>query len=126
MVEDAAERVTAFVRDRVGDGLRTVVIVNEREYDIVYLDDGLRDQYTSTTFRDVVDSFRLENPLFNPDIEDKPVGERRAIVHYHENAFVFQFPYTETESILISVYPDVGRDLLGFIDECQRHVQPPT
>jgi hypothetical protein len=122
MVEDAAHRVTTFLRDRVGDGLRTVVIVEEDTYDIAYLDPELEAQYTPDTFGQVVDSFRLENPLFSPGIKNQPVGERRAIVHYHENVFVLQFPYSDTESILISVYPDIGRDLLGFIDECRKQV----
>lgn len=124
MVEDAAKRVTTFLLERVDDGLRTVVIIEDTTYEIVYLNEELREQYTPATFREVVDSFRLENPLFNPGIEDKPIGERRAIVHYHANAFVLQFPYSETESILISVHPDIGRDLLGFIDECRTYVHP--
>lgn len=125
MVEQAAQRITDYLRNRVDDGLRTVVIVTDDGFNISYLSDALRREYSRETFGEVIDSFRLRNPLFNPGIEGKPIGERRAIVHYHENAFVIQLPYSEAASILISVNPDVGRDLLGFIEQCRKLVQSP-
>lgn len=123
MVEKAADRVTQFLLDELDEELRTVVIVMPESFDIHYLRRDLKGDYTGEGFAKVVDSFRLEDPLWNPEIDDLPVGRRHAVLHYHENAFVLQFPFSETETILISVTPEVGRDLLGFIDRCRRLVQ---
>lgn len=70
----------------------------------------------------MVDTFRLEDPFLSPGIESRPVGERRGIVHYHENAFVIQFPVSASESILISLSPDAGRDLMDFLETCRQKV----
>lgn len=123
MVRQAAERVTDYLEDKIGEGLRTVVIVEPDDFEISYLDEALKRRYSQDSFSQVVDTFRLERPFLDPDIDDLPVGERRAIVHYHENAFVLQFPFSETETILISVTREVGRDLLGFIETCRQLVQ---
>lgn len=122
MVEDAAKRVTGFLRNQLGEELRTVVIVREQDYDIEYLNNELQRRYSTEAFTKVVDTFRLKQPMFAPEIEESLVGDRRAVVHYHEYAFVVQFPFSETETILISVSRDVGRALLDFIERCRQLV----
>lgn len=122
MVQQAAEEVTEYLLDLIGDHLRAVVVVTADGFDIAHLDGDLQRRYSTTSFAEVVDTFRLDDPLFEPDIDGYPIGERRAVLHYHENAFVLQFPYSASETILISVTRDVGRDLLGFIEECRQLV----
>lgn len=123
MAEAAARRVTEYLLDRISDGLRTVLVMSGPDYSIEYIREDLRGAYSKETFSQVVETFRLKQPLFSPDINAYPVGERRAVVHYHEHAFVIQFPFSETETILISVEEDVGRDLLEFIDTCRHLVE---
>ena len=122
MVKAAAERVTEYLRDLVDDDLRAVVIVAEDDYELHHLAPDLRAKYSKDTFGKVVETFQLKQPLFSPDIREYPIGERRAVVHYHEHAFVLQFPYSAERTILISVTREVGRDLLGFIEECRKLV----
>lgn len=122
MVQEAAERLTTHLRDELGDGLRTVVIVQEDGQEIHYLRNDLRGGYTEHEFAQVVDAFRLDDALIAPEIDDTPVGERRAVVHYHENAFVLQFPFSASESILISINSEAGRHLLQFIEDCRQLV----
>lgn len=123
MVARAAGRVTEFLLEQVGDALRTVVIVSIDDFEISYLREDLKQDYSEEAFTEVVDTFRLRQPFFAPSIDEFPVGERRAIVHYHENAFVLQIPFSDTRTVLISVTREVGRDLLGFIEECRKLVQ---
>lgn len=122
MVQNTAEQLTEQLLDRLDGGLRTVVIVKESGHEIAYLREDLRDTYSEETFTEVVDTFRLDQPFMSPGIDDRPVGERRAVVHYHEDAFVLQFPFSDTESILISLARETGRDLLQFIDYCREIV----
>ena len=122
MARTAAERTAAFVHDRIGEGLRTVVLVNEDDWEVAYLRDDLKAAYGQETYTEVVDAFRLEKGFISPGTTDHPVGERRALVHYHENAFVLQFPFSQTETILVSVTNDAGRDLMGFIETVRQVV----
>lgn len=115
MVEQVAQRITDFYETALPMDSEQWLLSHDG-FDVSYLSDALRREYSRKTLGEVIDSFRLKNPLFNPGIAGKPIGEHRAIVHYHENAFVTQLPYSEASYILISVDPDVGRDLLGFIE----------
>lgn len=116
MVDDAAERVSEFLRDRVGDGLRTIVVVTEDGWRMAYLREDLKAEYDREGYSAVVDTFRLEGQVLAPETEGLPVGERRALVHYHENAFVIQIPFSRTESLLISLNDSAGASLMGFIE----------
>lgn len=123
VTEAAARRVTKLLRERVGEGLRTVVTVGSDDFEVHYLRDDLAQEYSRETFAAVVDTFRLEQPQLSPGTGTLPVGERRAVVHYHEEAFVVQLPVAADESVLVSLTPDAGRDLLTFLETCRRLVQ---
>ncbi|ACM56516.1 hypothetical protein Hlac_0918 [Halorubrum lacusprofundi ATCC 49239] len=123
MVEEIADLLTEYVYDLVGDGLRTVVIVRDNDHEIRYLKDDLQREYSKEAYAEIVETFRLENPFLSPALEGTPVGERRALIDYHENACVIQIPYSESETILISVSRDAGRDLIEFIESCREIVR---
>ncbi|MCO8266589.1 hypothetical protein NKF06_08325 [Haloferax sp. AB510] len=122
MVRDTARRLAEYLSRRIGDGLRTVVIADDDGYELEYLRDDLSEQYTKGTLTEVVSDLRVETPFATPGIDTHPIGERRAVVHYYENAFVLQFPFSEAERIIISIGTDAGTDLLQFIEDCRRIV----
>lgn len=103
-----------------------MVIITEDGWEMNYLRDDLQRQYSKDSYPKVVDFFRLEQPFSSPEIEGRPIGERRTIVHHHENAFVIQLPFSETETILISLGCDAGQDLLSFIESCRQIVTDPS
>ena len=123
MVEETAELLADYLYDRIGEGLRTVVIIRDDDYEIKYLNDALRQDYTKDTYTEVVDTFRLEEPFLSPGLSGQPIGERRALIDYHENACVIQFPYSEAETILLSVSREAGQDLIEFIESCREIVR---
>jgi hypothetical protein len=123
MTEAAARRIVEYLRDRIGRELRTVVIVREADWEIYYLRDDLQREYTRESFGEVVDHFQLDAPKQPPDVAEWPVGGRRGVVHYHETAFVVQFPVSDTERILISLTPEVGQDLLAFMEACRNLIE---
>ncbi|WP_435195050.1 hypothetical protein [Natronomonas sp. EA1] len=120
MARETVERLTGYLLNEAGDGLRTVVVIHEDGYDTHYLRHDLRGEYTEDRFSEVVETFRDTSPSEAPDIEGTPIGTRRAVVTYHENAFVLQFPVSDSDSVLISLTADAGRDLLDFIESCQQ------
>jgi|GEM_PF-387928 len=123
MVEETARRLTKYVHDLVGVGLRTVVIVREDDYTIHYLNDDLQEEYSAETYAEVIDTFRLQDPFLSSGLTGTPVGERRALIDYYENACIIQIPYSDTETILISVSRDAGRSLIEFVEACREIVE---
>ncbi|POG54722.1 hypothetical protein [Haloferax marisrubri] len=122
MVRDTARRLAEYLSRRIGDGLRTVVIADDDGFELEYLRDDLSERYTDGTLTAVISDLRVETPFSTPGIDTHPIGERRAVVHYYENAFVLQFPFSEAERIIISIGTDAGTDLLRFIEDCRRIV----
>lgn len=119
MGHEVAERTATRLRERLGDGLRTVVVATADGWEASYLRDDLRKEYDQRGYEAVVDVFRSDEAFLRPATGDLPIGPRHAVVHYHENAFVLQFPISEAETILISVSPESGRDLMTFIESCR-------
>jgi hypothetical protein len=123
MVEKTAKILAEYLYDRIGEGLRTVVVVKGDDYDIIYLSDALQEEYTKEGYTAVVDTFRLEEPFLSPGLSGQPVGERRALIDYHEHACVIQLPYSDEETILLSVSREAGKDLIEFIESCREIVR---
>lgn len=123
MVQSAANRLTEFLQEEIGEALRAVVLLSADGWDAVYLRSDLREAYDEETFGLAVDAFR-DTTLDTPDIEPLPVGARHAAVFYHENAFILQFRYSQPERILVSITPEAGRNLLAFIESCRVRVHP--
>lgn len=121
MAKDVAKRLTEFVREQTGNGLRTIVILTDDGWEGVYLRDDLRKEYDYGSFDTAVEAFR-NTQLDTPGAAPLPLGDRRAAVFYHENAFVLQFPYSERETILVSITPEAGQNLLEFIENCHQIV----
>lgn len=123
MAKEAAHRITRYVREKCGDGLRTVALVTADGWDGIYLRDDLKEQYGKSTYTEAVEIFRpTETTDFSNDVT-LPLGSRHASVFFHEDAFVIRFRYSLDEYILVSIGPEAGRDLLEFIDDCKRIVQ---
>ncbi|WP_136717942.1 hypothetical protein [Halorientalis salina] len=122
MVRDTARRVTDHVLDQVGDELRTTAVLTPDDWEVVYLRDDLSEQYAPDEYEQALTAFRATTEVDQPAVETLPIGERRAVVHYHEHAFVLQFPYQPGKTVIVSVEPAVGSSLGSFIDECRELV----
>lgn len=120
------ERLAEFVHDRAGDGLRAVATISKRDYELHYLSEDLQRDYTRETYAEVIEVFRLKEPFHSPNLTGKPIGERRALIDYHEYACVIRLPYSDSEMILISVSREAARDLIEFIEECREIVREQT
>jgi len=121
MIEDAAHRITTYLREQIDDGLRTVVVLRPDRWAGIYLRSDLQETYDGGSYEDVLDTFR-DGETFAFDDEIGEIGQRRALVHYYEEAFVFLFPFDDDEVILVSVEADAGRELLMFIETCRRQI----
>jgi len=117
--------ITRFEEELVADlrdGLRTFVTITPDDFTVHYLSDELSRRYDEASFDAVLDEFRIDPSFLSADGGDYPIGDRRAIIYYHEHAFVLQIPAGGSRSHLISVTPDVGRDLMRFVERCREQL----
>lgn len=115
-------QLVEYAREQIGDGLRTVAVLYEDDCETIYLRDDIREAYSADRYQQVAESFRTE---LNTDIygtRSSEIGEKAAIIHSHEGAYVFQFPHNDCHSILLSVEPHVGSQLKSFIEGCQNQL----
>lgn len=115
-------QLVEYAREQIDDALRTVVILYKDDCEVVYLRDDIRQTYTPDSYKQVAESFQID---LNTEIHERSssqIGEKAAVIHYHEGAYVFQFPCDDCHSILLSVEPQVGTQLKSFIEGCQKQI----
>jgi len=119
---ETSERLVNFSKDRVGDSLRTVVVLYKDNFEMVYLNKRLQESYSSEQYEKAVKSFKIDMSEAFHDTPDSQIGHKNCLVHSHENAYVFQFPHEDCHSILLSVEPEVGSQLNSFIESCRKQL----
>lgn len=122
MPRDTGNQLAEYAREEVGEALRTVVVVYEADFDVIYLRSDLEQSYSQDRYESVVDSFRIELRANIHDTDTSLIGPKQSIVHYHDKAYVFQFPHKDCHSILLSVEPRVGTQLQEFITACKQRI----
>lgn len=122
MVKEVATQLGDYARKQVDKSLRTVTIVYEDDWEVIYLRNDLGEKYSPSDYKLVVDTFRQVPELGRGVTSDVPLGDKKCLIHYHDGAFVFQFPYENCHSILLSVEKSVGARLQTFIDGCQNQL----
>ncbi|AJF26827.1 hypothetical protein SG26_14375 [Haloarcula sp. CBA1115] len=122
MPHESTAELEDYAHSTVDEALRTIAILYEDGCEVVYIRDNLKGKYSKEEYYAVADTFREIPELTESKTEDAPLGSKQSLVHYHEEAYVFQFPHEQCHSILLSVDPTVGSRLKSFITGCQERL----
>lgn len=123
MPKDAARRLEQYVKEAVGDDLRTVVLITEDGWEGIYLREDLKQEYSKSVYGETVELFRpTKDTQFSSDLT-LPLGTRHAAIFHHDEAFVMRFRYSWDKHILVSVSPEAGHDLLEFLGDCRTIIE---
>lgn len=118
-MEEQACRLAEYIRDRVGDAARAVGYHDREGYQIVYLRDDLEDQYSPEQWgRFVRTSSNIHSELKGL----RRRGPPEASLHSLENALFVQFYLDSDAVIFVGLESDVGRNFMGFVDDCLAHI----
>ena len=115
-------QLVEYARNQIGDALRTVAVLYEEDCEVIYLRDDLQTAYSPDQYKRVAGSFRTELSNRRSEAKSSSIGESIATIHYHEDAYVFQFPHDNCHSVLLSVETEVGSRLRSFVEGCQTHM----
>lgn len=86
MPRETGAQLAKFAKSRIGDALRTVVVVHETDREVIYLREDLREQYSAERYESVTESFRIDMDRVLDGSGDYPLGAKSVIIHCHETA----------------------------------------
>jgi hypothetical protein len=115
MAVETSKSLAAFFRREVGQSLRLVAHYTATSVEFVYLREDLDDEYDERTFRDSFDIHRQDRGAAATQESTIQAGDHHCTLRVYDEAIVFNFSQTDDVGTVVSVTPDVGRDLLTFV-----------
>ncbi|WP_135830386.1 DUF7522 family protein [Halorussus halobius] len=123
MSEKPAEALTEFLRERVGDHLRSVVRYDEDGAELVYVRDDVAERYSTAATERVFQDVRLEG-MGKPHQEGLyDHGSLNCTVRSFDDAVEMHFPHDETTGVAVSLDGEVFAINNTFIGECLERAQ---
>ena len=118
MSEIASEALTEFLKERVGDHLRSVIFYDDAGGQVLYVRDDVADEYTDADIEEVVQDVRLESV-------DKPHqeslyshGPLNCTLRSFDDAVELHFPHNETSGTAVALDGEVFPMHKTFVDQC--------
>ena len=112
------ERVATFLEQEVGDELRSVIYYDETTFDLVYVRDDVREQYSERDLERVRQELGVAS-FGKPALEDLYVhGDLQCTVQCFQEAIEIHFLASDTESIAVGLDPAAFVTHRTFIGRC--------
>lgn len=118
MSRAVAHELAEYLEQRAGDSLRAVGHYSTDNYEIVYLRDDVREQYSDDKIEEIVEDLRWESFAKPTQERQYRLGSLTCSIQAFEEGVVMHFPYDDNRGTLISLAPGAARQLMGFIDDC--------
>lgn len=117
MAMRASNRLVEYLQDRAGDALRVVFHYDARDegYEILHMRPDIEAEYTEAELRDHFDTFRRDSHLADVQQSKLHTGDHHCSMRVYDETLIFNFTLGERANTIISLDPNVGRDLLGFV-----------
>lgn len=112
------ERVATFLQQEVGDELRSVIYYDKETFDLVYVRDDVREQYSERDLERVRQELGVAS-FGKPALEDLYVhGDLKCTVQCFEEAIEMHFLASDTEGIAVGLDPAAFATHRTFIGSC--------
>lgn len=121
MDEQQYEELSEFLQKQVGDALRGVIAYDGDEQQTIYLREDVRAEHSAAYGSRVADVFRAQHRDRTDVLEALEFTDESASLQIFDEALVIHF-MGDGEGAIIKFDPDVGRNLVQFIDTCRHHL----
>jgi hypothetical protein len=118
MSASSAEALTEFLRECVGDHLRSVIYYDDGGGEVLYVRDDVADQYTDDDVAEVVRDVRLEAVEKTHQEDLYAHGPLNATVRCFDDAVEMHFPHDETSGTAVALDGGVFAIHNTFIGRC--------
>lgn len=126
MPRESANRLVDFLEEQAGEYLRGAIHYSEDEYVSLYMRDDVDTLYSSEKMDELVAYYRQENQ--NQTVKEPfDLGSKHCTVKFYDDAILFHFTQGDEVGTVITLEPEAGRNIVGFITEClkQLHYNSP-
>lgn len=111
-----ARRLSEYCQERIGHNLRAVGHHTGTSFETTYLREDLEEEATKELMEHFVNSSRaLQEGVSELK---RYMGPPEASLHMLEEGFLIQFHTPDQKIIFLVMERDIGRNLTGFIDDC--------
>ncbi|SFR36377.1 hypothetical protein SAMN04487947_0455 [Halogeometricum rufum] len=126
MPKESANRLVNYLEKQAGPYFRGAIHYSEDEYYVLYLRDDVDSLYSNEKMEELVQYYRKENQ-YQTSEEPFELGNNHCTVNFYDDAILFHFTQGDRLGTVITLEPEAGRDIVGFITEClkQLHYNSP-
>jgi hypothetical protein len=121
MPEESANRLVDFLKQEAGEYLRGAIHYTGDDYVSLYMRDDIKDLYSSEKMDKLAAYYRQENRKQNSE-EPFDLGMNHCTVNFYDDAILFHFTQGENLGTVITLEPEAGRDIVGFITKCLKQL----
>ncbi|SFF86374.1 hypothetical protein SAMN04488063_0570 [Halopelagius inordinatus] len=126
MPRESANRLVDFLEEQAGEHLRGAIHYSGDEYVSLYMRDDVDALYPPEKMSELVAHYRQEN---HDQTVKEPfdLGNKHCTVSFYDDAILFHFTQGDEIGTVITLEPEAGRNIVGFITEClkQLHYNSP-
>jgi hypothetical protein len=126
MPKESANRLVNYLEKQAGPYLRGAIHYSEEGYDPLYMRDDINALYSDGKMDELTEYYRRENQ-YHSSQEPFELGNNHCTVNFYDGALLFHFTQGDEVGTVITLEPEAGRDIVGFITEClkQLHYNSP-
>ncbi|WP_232820477.1 hypothetical protein [Halorussus litoreus] len=117
MPQESANRLVEFLEERADEHLRGAIHYSEDGYESLYLREDVDAMYSDKKMTDLAEYYRQQSRVQS---SDKPfaLGNCHCNVSFYDDAILFHFSQGDKIGTVITLEPEAGRDIVGFITKC--------
>jgi len=119
MPEESANRLVTFLEEQAGEHLRGAIHYSEDDYRSLYLRDDIDALYSDADMNELYRYYSEQSKVQNAE-EPFTLGECHCNVSFYDDAILFHFSQGDHIGTVITLEPEAGRDIVGFITQCLR------
>lgn len=126
MPEESATRLVEYLKKEAGEYLRGAIHYSADEYVTLFLRDDVAALYSAEKMEELAEYYRQETRN-QSSREPFDLGNNHCTVDFYDDAILFHFTQGDELGTVITLEPEAGRDIVGFITEClkQLHYNSP-
>jgi len=121
MPQESASKLVDFLQEQAGDYLRGAIHYSEDDYVSLYLREDVMDLYSSEKMTELAAYYRQKNKEQTAE-EPFNLGINHCSVNFYDDAILFHFTQGDSVGTVITLEPEAGRNIVGFITECLKRL----
>ncbi|WP_435068290.1 hypothetical protein [Haloplanus sp. C73] len=117
MAQESANRLVEFLEDEAKEHLRGAIHYSEEGYELLYMREDVDAMYSDDDLLNLSAYYRQQSDVQTTD-EPFTLGNCHCNVSFYDEAILFHFGQGDSIGTVITLEPEAGRNIVGFITEC--------